>query len=126
VAAELGWSRAQNETGGKRARWRAQMSRGSGRVVCELLKGRGRAEVAGERTVVGASTTGNVGERLGTWRGPTGGVLEAERKSLRVQRRNDADRVAPQEQRERGRESMQVGADRAGPACQALRARTWG
>jgi hypothetical protein len=30
-------------------------------VVCGLLKGRGRAEVAGERVVVGASTAGERG-----------------------------------------------------------------
>jgi hypothetical protein len=55
------------------------MSGGSGRAVCGLLKGRGREKVVGERVVVVASTTGDVGERLGKQRGLTGGVREAER-----------------------------------------------
>jgi hypothetical protein len=65
---------------------------------------------------------GNVGERLGTQRGLTGGVREAERKSVRVRRRNGADRATPQSRRER--EGECAGWRRqAGPACQALRAR---
>jgi hypothetical protein len=43
------------------------------------LKGRGHAEVARERTVVGASTAGNVGARLGTRRVLTSGCREPER-----------------------------------------------
>jgi hypothetical protein len=89
------------------------MSRGKWASGARDLKGRGRVEVAGERTVMGASTAGNVGERLGTRRGLTGGVREAERKSTRVRKRNGTDRVAPQSsERERGRESVRVGADR--------------
>jgi hypothetical protein len=40
------------------------MSRGSGRAVCGLLKGRGREEVAGEQTVVGAFTVGECGREV--------------------------------------------------------------
>jgi hypothetical protein len=65
---------------------------------------------------------GNVGERLGTRRGLTGGVREAERKSARVRRRNGADRAAPQSsERERERERA-CWRQQVGPACQALRA----
>jgi hypothetical protein len=70
------------------------MSGGSGRAVCGLLKGRGREEVAGEHVVVGTSMTRDVGERLGTRRGLTGGVREAERENARA-KRNGADRSAP-------------------------------
>jgi hypothetical protein len=57
-----------------------------------------------------------MGERLGTRRGLTGGVREAERKSARVRRRNDADRLAPRSSEiERGGESARVGADRRDP-----------
>jgi hypothetical protein len=100
------------------------MSGGSGRAVCGLLKGRGCEEVAGERAVVGASTAGgNVGERLGTRKGLTGGVCEAERKSAHVRRRDSADRSASQSS-ERERERGHAGWHRqAGPACQAPRAR---
>jgi hypothetical protein len=40
------------------------MSRGSGRVVCRLLKGRGLENVAGERAVMGASTAGERGREV--------------------------------------------------------------
>ena len=72
MAAELGWSRAQSERVGERARLRAQMSRGSGRVVCGLLKGRGRVEVAEERAVVGASTAREHGRQVRDTEGTDG------------------------------------------------------
>jgi hypothetical protein len=50
--------RVQGERGGERARMRAQVSRGKWASGARPLKGRGRAEVAGERADVGASTTG--------------------------------------------------------------------
>jgi hypothetical protein len=40
------------------------MSRGSGQVVCELLKGRGLESVAREHAVVGASTVGEHGREV--------------------------------------------------------------
>jgi hypothetical protein len=92
--AELGWSRAHGERGGERAQLRAQMGRGKWASGARGLKGRGCAEVAGERTVMGASTAGNVGEMLGTRKGLTSGVREAERKSALVRRRNDMDEVS--------------------------------
>jgi hypothetical protein len=104
AAAELGWSRAQGEREGKRARLRAQMSEESGRPMCGLLKGRGREEVAGERVVVGASTTRGMGERLGTRRGLMGGVHEAERERSCEKKR--CRQVGPTEQRERERERV--------------------
>jgi hypothetical protein len=61
---ELGSSRAQGKRGGERARLRAQMSRGSGRVVCGLLKGRGLENMAGESAVVGASTAWEHGREV--------------------------------------------------------------
>jgi hypothetical protein len=79
------------------------MSGGSGRAMCGLLKGRGHEEVAGERAVVGASTVGDMSERLGTRRGLTGGVREAEGErecSCEKKRRRQ---VGPTEQRERER-----------------------
>jgi hypothetical protein len=56
------WLRAQGERGGERARLRAQVRGGSGRAGHGALKGRGRAEVAGDRAGVGTST-------VGTWAG---------------------------------------------------------
>jgi hypothetical protein len=50
------WSRAQSERGGERAQLRAQMSRGRWASGVQVLKGRGREDVARERAVVGAST----------------------------------------------------------------------
>jgi hypothetical protein len=41
-------------------------------VVCELLKGRGLESVAGERTVVGASTAGERGREVRDGRGGDG------------------------------------------------------
>jgi hypothetical protein len=67
--------------------------------------------VAGERVVVGASTTGDVGERLGKRRGLMGGVREAERGSAHT-KRNGADKSANRAAREGGRKSARVGADR--------------
>jgi hypothetical protein len=43
-----------------------------------------------------------MGERLGTRRGLTGGVRKAKRKSVRVRRRNGADRAAPQSSEREG------------------------
>jgi hypothetical protein len=97
------------------------MSGGSGRAVCGLLKGRGREKVAGERVVVGASTTG-------TWRevrevdgadgwGPRGRESESARA-----KRNGADKSVPQSserERDRGRTGWRR---QVGPACQAPRA----
>jgi hypothetical protein len=44
----------------------------SGRAVCGLLKGCRRENVVRERAVVGASTAGGMGERLGTAKGADG------------------------------------------------------
>jgi hypothetical protein len=69
---------------------------------------------------------GNMGERLGTRKGLTGGVREVERKRARVRRRNGADRSAPrssERERERGRAGWRR---QVGPACQAPRARGCG
>jgi hypothetical protein len=49
---------------GERVRLRAQVSRGKGRAGRGAQKGRGRAEVAGERAVVGTSTTGERGREV--------------------------------------------------------------
>jgi hypothetical protein len=83
------------------------MSGGSGRAVCGLLKGRGREKVVGERAVVGASTAGDVGERLGKRRGLTGGAREAERGSART-KRNGVDKAGPQSS-EKEREKERAG-----------------
>jgi hypothetical protein len=54
-----------------------------------------------------------VGERLGTWKGLTGGVCEAGRERTRVEKKQRR-QIGPTEQRERerGREGMRVGTDR--------------
>jgi hypothetical protein len=48
----------QSEREGERAKQRAQMGEGGGRAGRGAQKGRGGSVVAGERAVVGASTTG--------------------------------------------------------------------
>jgi hypothetical protein len=65
---EVTWSRAQSERGGERVRLRAQASGGTGKWSSDvrLLKRHGLENMAGERAVVGASTTRDVGGRLGT------------------------------------------------------------
>jgi hypothetical protein len=87
------------------------------RAVCGLLKGRGREEVARERVVVGASTAGDVGERLGTRRGLTGGVRKAERERERslVRKETAPIGLSHRAARERERKSARVGADRRDP-----------
>jgi hypothetical protein len=124
---ELSWSRAQGERGGKRVQLRAQMSGGSGRAVCGLLKGQGHEKVVGERAVVGVSTTGDVGEMLGKRRGLTGGVREAEREEA-LARKETAPTSRPHRvAREREREKERMGWRRqAGPPYQAPRARGHG
>jgi hypothetical protein len=89
------------------------MSGASGRAVCGLLKGRGREKVARERAIVGMSTAGDVGERLGKRRGLTGGVREAERVFVRKETASTGrpHRAA----RERERKGARVGADRRAP-----------
>jgi hypothetical protein len=52
------------ERGGERAQLRAQMSRGKWASGAWGLKGLERAEVAGEREVVGASTLGECGREV--------------------------------------------------------------
>jgi hypothetical protein len=55
----------------------------SGRAVCGLLKGSGRENVARERAVVGASTVGCVGERLGTAEGADGWDPRGSKREIR-------------------------------------------
>jgi hypothetical protein len=76
------------------------------------LKGRGRAEVARERTVVGASTAGEHGREVRDAEGADEWVprgIESARAEI-----NGTDRSAPQSS-ERGRESARVGTDRRDP-----------
>jgi hypothetical protein len=91
------------------------MSGGSGRAVCGLLKGRGREKVVGERAVVGASTAGDVGERLGKRRGLTGGAREAEREEALARKETASTSQAHRAARERGRKSVRDGADKRDP-----------
>jgi hypothetical protein len=76
---EAVWLRAGRERG-QESSVEAPVSRGSGRAERGALKGRGCAEVVGERIDVGASTAG-------TWAGGygrlTGGVRETHRESER-------------------------------------------
>jgi hypothetical protein len=69
--------------------------------------------VARERAIVGMSTAGDVGERLGKRRGLTGGVREAERVFVRKETASTGrpHRAA----RERERKGARVGADRRAP-----------
>jgi hypothetical protein len=68
--------------------------------MCGLLKGLGREEVAENARSWAHPRRGNVGERLGTWKGLTGGVREAERESARAEKKRRR-QIGPTEQRER-------------------------
>jgi hypothetical protein len=84
--------RAQGERGGERARLRVQMSRGKWASGVRALKGRGRAEVAEKRAVVGASTKGVHGREVrdsgSDWWGPWASKRERAR-ARRKQRQQD-------------------------------------
>jgi hypothetical protein len=83
-------------------------------------KGRGPMEVAGDRAVVGASTTGDRGREVGDEL--TCGVRGTERERGHVCERNGADKPGPRDS-ERERERGRVGWRRqAGPTCQTPRA----
>jgi hypothetical protein len=82
--------------------------------VCGLLKGRERENVARECAVVGASTAGGVGERLGTAKGADGwSPRDSEEKSANG--RSTLTERAHRAVGEKGRERERIGADRAGP-----------
>jgi hypothetical protein len=93
-------------------------------VGCGAQKGRGRAEVAGDRAVVGASTAGDCGQEVGDEL--IGGAGRTQREQ-RACERNDTDKSGPrgsERERERGRAGWRR---QAGPTCQASRAhaRCW-
>jgi hypothetical protein len=69
--------------------------------MCGLLKGLGREEVAGERAVVGASTTGERGREVRDVEGADGwGPRGRERESARAEKKRRR-QIGPTEQRER-------------------------
>jgi hypothetical protein len=76
--------RAQSKRGGEGARLWAQVSRGKWAGGARGLKGKGRAEVAGERADVGASTARDMGRSQEVRDGLTGGVRETERERERA------------------------------------------
>jgi hypothetical protein len=79
------WSRAQSERGGERVWLRAQVSVGNGRADRGAQKGRGRAEVAGERMVVGVSMAREHGREVRDTEGADGwGPRDRERERERV------------------------------------------
>jgi hypothetical protein len=75
---------AQGERGGERARLWAQMNRGNWKSGVRALKGRGRAEVAKNREVVGASTTGVHGREVRDGGSDRWGPRASERERARV------------------------------------------
>jgi hypothetical protein len=89
--------------------------------VGERGTGRGRADVAKDRTVVGASTVGDHGREVGDEL--TGGVSRTERGGARARGTtpiNLAHGAAREREGERGRAGWHR---QAGPACQTPRAR---
>jgi hypothetical protein len=77
-------------------------------------KGHGRTDVAGERTVVGASTTGR--SWAGGWGRLSGGDGGTERGRVGAHEGTSADRSAPRcSEREGGSERAQACADKRGP-----------
>jgi hypothetical protein len=107
------WSRVQSEREGERVRLRAQVSGGRWASRAWGSKGVGRAEVAGDHTVVGVSTTGDHGREVGGEL--TGGVGGTERETGARVRGTAPTRLAHGAARERGRKGARVCADRQGP-----------
>jgi hypothetical protein len=84
-----------------------------GRARHGAQKARGRAEVAGERAVVGASTARDRGREVGDEL--TGGVGRTERESGARARGTTPTNLVHWAARVRGREGARVGADRRDP-----------
>jgi hypothetical protein len=82
--------RAQSKRGGEGARLWAQVSRGKWVGGARGLKGKGRAEVAGERVDIGASTARDMGRSQEVRDWLTGGVRETERERASAHERETA------------------------------------